>query len=607
MECASETDIQSMTSIKETLGLDDVYSKVGLTGQSVKVGITDAGTPVPNNEITYTEVGTNLVQNNSHGTNTARAIASSEVGIAPNVTLYATDYFFSNIEQLISTGVKVINASIGWSADGENYSSFDKWFDHITSQHRILLVCSAGNNGDTQSRILSPAMAFNVVTVGEYTDNNTGNNQSDDYLYLKSSYNNLTGCEKPDLIAPANVLGGGTSTSAPIVTGIVALMLEFKPSLASFPEVIKAILLASSQRKVINPTGVAAETMSQGITDRQGVGAVDAWNAICIIAREQYGYGSFSGAEETRNFVQPKYGATNMNVSIAWLRNNTASGEHANYNNVTAGVQKNLNLSVHNNNTVVGQSNLANSSTEMAYFPLSNTSDKYQLRISNADISNTDSVRYAYAWSTDKMTYQERQSTANNVPNEGMYYIRHSNGQYLTVDESTGQIAYSPFTGERNQQWIVDVAENNKYTIKTRSLVKTGGLNKASSGNNAVVDPDTDFLIYFDYNGSYTLSHRIYTSTGTTSVHLQLYNGQFGWFGNGAPTNFQWNFERVGYQKGDVDFDGSFTNQDVLLVQKKIAKIMSFADDQSYLADANCDGEINSSDVLAIQRLISNG
>ena len=464
------------------------------------------------------------------------------------------------------------------------------------------MICSAGNALNTQ--ILAPAMACNSLAVGGFDEQGTSD-ENDDLLF-EYSYINGDGCSKPDVVAPANLWGKGTSSSAPIVTGIVALMLEFKPSLAYQPHLIKAILLASCQRKVQNPAGVAAESMAQGITDRQGAGAVDAWNAICIISQGQYGYGTLS-SEESRHFVQPSYGASHMNVSIAWLRNNTASGDHSDINNVTAGTQHNIDLQVYRGNTLAGSSAFANSSTEMAYIPLSSTSAEYELRLYKEDETNTEPVKYAYAWSTNNMTYKESASTVQSAPTDGFFYIRNqNNGQYLTVDESTGQVTSAAFSGGRNQQWIIDKADNTRFTIKTRSLTRPGNLSKAVNGNGAVIDADTEYPIRFEQystTGAYAVGHPV---AGSSTQYLQYTGGRFQWATYGAPVNFQWHFERVVCQKGDVNLDGSLSTADVLLLQQYVGKSVSFNDDQLYLGDLNNSGTVTVLDVNLLQQLIAN-
>lgn len=147
--------------------------------------------------------------------------------------------------------------------------------------------------------------------------------------------------------------------------------------------------------------------MEQGLTERQGAGAVDAWNAVCIVSQGNYGYGEVTSATEKRNFVQPTYGASHMNVSVAWLRENSISSSNHASGTVVAGTQHDLDLSVYRNGSLVGSSANANSSTEMAYFPLSSNESRYQIRVSKEDSTNLETVRYGYAWCTDNMAFRE--------------------------------------------------------------------------------------------------------------------------------------------------------------------------------------------------------
>ena len=181
----------------------------------------ESGPPEPHDEINVIPVG-NAPQD-GHATNTARTIVGAQNGVAPNAALYATDSSYANIEQMLDMGVEIINLSFGWRVYQTPYSSIDKWFDHLSSQHRVLFICSAGNNLAENGAvpnypILSPAMAYNSLAVGAYDNKETGANPADDNLEYYSRYNNKGGCAKPDILAPKNLLGGGTSTSAPILS-----------------------------------------------------------------------------------------------------------------------------------------------------------------------------------------------------------------------------------------------------------------------------------------------------------------------------------------------------------------------------------------------------
>lgn len=604
----------SSDSMKVTTQLNKVYSETGLTGKNVKIGMFDVGAPEPNAEINVIPVGN--VTLDGHATNSARAIMGSINGVAPNITLYATNANYANIEQMLSLGIKLMNVSFGWREYNIAYSDIDRWFDHICVQHNVLLICSAGNNliqnGVIPNEpILTPSMAYNTLSVGAYDDKESGSDYSDDQLFYYSRYDNKNGCSKPDIIAPGNVLGGGTSTSAPIVTGIAALLLELKPSLGFQPQVLKAILLASCQRKVQSPKNVAAETMEQGLTKRQGAGAIDAWNAVCIVAQGNYGYGEVKDMAEKRNFVQPSYGAGHMNVSIAWLRENTiSSNNHAN-GSVTAGTQHNLNLSVYRNGTLVGSSSNANSSTEMAYFPLSSSESRYQIKVSNYNHASTETVRYGYAWSTDNMTFRE--NLTGTVYPEGIYYIRskaNANGAYLTVDEETGQVSQEAFTGTANQQWVSRKTGNDPFTIRTNSSMYPGYLSISGQTSAWIKQNEVQSLALGGNSYDNTYGIQLYglsssMSRSLTALDITAQSAEAVWQNMGFPERYQWYFEPVGYKRGDVNRDGKISNADYLLLQRCVSGLASFDAAQEFLGDINNDGQITAADVKLLQNLIT--
>lgn len=602
-------------SVKETIGLNRVYQNTGLTGKNVKVGMFEQAVPQSSSEYNLSDI-TIVGKSPSpggHAVNTAAILMGSKSGMAPEITLFAASglpyndsFSYGNLEALIDQGIKVINMSSWFAGTGNKYyNNEDRWIDHISNQHNILMICSAGNYAD--QKILSPAMAYNTLAIGGYNDKGTASKE-DDALYAYS-YDNGDGCLKPDVVAPANILGGGTSSSAPVVTGVAALLLQLKPSLEYQPQVLKAILLASCQRKVIS---TPLESMGQGLTNKQGAGAVDAWNAISIISRRQYGYGEISGAEEKRNFVQPYYGASYMNVSIAWSIDNTVSTTNHAGGSASVGTLHDLDLRVYRSGSVVGSSTNSNSSTEMTYFPMiQGQGMQYQIKVSKYDTTNTEPVRFGYAWSTDKMTFGEN-LTGTDYP-EGLYYIRHrQSGSYLTVDETTGQVKQAPFNGAKNQQWISSKIGADPFTIKTNSSVVSGSLTKAGSGNQAVINDTGNPSIYYFANGidnTYGIKLADPVTPGTESLltvqDVHQASSPAVWKYSGFPDRLQWYFEPIGYQRGDVNLDGTIGTSDVLMLQNYIGKAATFDASQKYLADINNDGNINLSDVSLLQRIIA--
>jgi serine protease AprX len=140
----------------------------------------------------------------------------------------------------------------------------------------ITVVVSAGNAGPKKSTITSPGSDPYVITVGGIDDNGTAT-RADDALASWSSrgVTRIDGLMKPDLAAPGrNVVSlrspgstldltgadrlvagldplapaylrlSGTSMAAPIVSGVVALMLEARPELT--PAQVKHRLMSTA-------------------------------------------------------------------------------------------------------------------------------------------------------------------------------------------------------------------------------------------------------------------------------------------------------------------------------------------------------------------------
>ncbi|MBD0401904.1 S8 family serine peptidase [Flammeovirga sp. EKP202] len=210
--------------------------------------------------------GTKRTSSDSHGTTVLRMIAGQEgnmrYGLADKSNFYLarTDHgdkesrseeenWIMALEWMVdSLGIKLINSSLGYTngfdLKDENYlpsqmdgetSMVTKAAEVATQEKDVLLVVSAGNEGDSNWKIISaPADAKGVLSVGATTKSG-----------VKASYSSLgpTFLEyiKPEVSCYSLF---GTSFSAPVITGLAACLWQMKPE-ATAKEIRGAIIQSS--------------------------------------------------------------------------------------------------------------------------------------------------------------------------------------------------------------------------------------------------------------------------------------------------------------------------------------------------------------------------
>ena len=260
----------------------------GLTGSGAVVGLLDEGYvyssshPDLNNTTIYQTGSAPGVSPATHSIKMARIICGTN-GVAPAATLYSashnnqlSSYYYQGMEDLLSAGVDIINCSFGEHKTGMSgfYLAKEKWTEHIIQYHNVAVAVAAGNDG---SFIDDPGQAYNSITVGN-ADYQT------DTMVSASNYIYGTGCRKPDIAAPGEgVLGsGGTSAATAVVSGVLALMIGLKPSIATHPTSAKAILLAGCTKYV------GGGTLHSGHESKQGAGLVDVVSLLAILSHNRY-------------------------------------------------------------------------------------------------------------------------------------------------------------------------------------------------------------------------------------------------------------------------------------------------------------------------------
>ena len=172
------------------------------------------------------------------------------------------------------------------------YDYYCAYIDYIIRDSHCTFIKSSGNNGlETNPTISSPGCGMNVITVGSISANQN-------VSCFSSWYTSNNFLFKPDMVAPGekisnipNLIGSnsGTSFSTPMVTGVVALLMEEFPALKYNPSLVKAAL----------HNGCVELSSQTSFFDEQcGFGLVNYQNSKDYLSNSQY-----------NNFIIPSNGA----------------------------------------------------------------------------------------------------------------------------------------------------------------------------------------------------------------------------------------------------------------------------------------------------------
>jgi subtilisin-like proprotein convertase family protein len=341
------------------IGLDYVYEQY--RGSRIKVGVYDTGVQsshvgLKQNYVASLEVGSGNGAGGAHGTAVAGIIAATAndgeggIGIASEARLTGVNVFGASSDILASmqqmTRFDVVNNSWGWTerySDGADTGfgrSFIAALEGAVANGRgglgTIVVNSSGNDW-LKSRVDSNSSEFGAtratITVGAVTDQDfvAGyTNRGANLLVSAPSSGGTKGIATTDMTGAAGYSSGdttttfgGTSAAAPIVSGVVALMLEANPNLGWRD--VQSILALSAQHVGSDIDAGPQKSEAYGWTVNQARG----FNGGGMHFSNDYGFGLVDAraavrmAEIWSEFGAAKVSANELSVSSSVTLNKT--------------------------------------------------------------------------------------------------------------------------------------------------------------------------------------------------------------------------------------------------------------------------------------------
>jgi hypothetical protein len=330
-----------------------LVNNVGYIGTGVKASVTEGDRGFPANPyLTWSGFRDGSQSFQPHPTAVGGMIKSTAPGfsgLANGVLLYNANGSYSDwgiMSSAMDWGAitaTVLNNSWFWDTGSNNqlFWEADRHQDYLARYNYDFVAVAAGNFGNGcgsnfSSYVVSPAKGYNVMSVGNYEDDNslgwTGDNMdvcssfgdpagdTATFVHAKPEVATVGATISSTLISTSALIteaigpvGSGTSYASPMVTSLAADIIGARPGFSDEPERIKSIIMATALHNIEG---------SAKFSDQDGAGGIDGTAALATVEREHSDdLGIDSGTTFPITYTQFAYKGERVRFVINWQSN----------------------------------------------------------------------------------------------------------------------------------------------------------------------------------------------------------------------------------------------------------------------------------------------